>query len=99
MIAQRLLALVTVTPGGVSCGDCINGSVQDLVARAVSVLAYVIGAASVLMILIGGLMYVISAGDPSRTKAAKDTILYAVIGVVVSLLAYSIVRFVLGAVH
>jgi hypothetical protein len=48
------------------------------------------------MIIVGGLRYVLSAGDPKNTQAAKDTILYAVIGVVVALLAYAIVNFVLA---
>ncbi len=58
-------------------------------------LVFVVGTVAVLMIIIGGLMYVLSAGDPSSTKKAKDTILYAIIGVVVAILAYAIVKFVL----
>lgn len=55
------------------------------------------GAISVLMVVIGGLNYVISAGDPQKTARAKDTILYALIGLAVSILAFVIVRFVLGS--
>lgn len=51
---------------------------------------------AVLMVVIGGLNYVLSAGDPQKTARAKDTILYAVIGLTVSLLSFVIVRFVLG---
>jgi len=57
---------------------------------------YFIGAISVLMLIIGGVRYTMSAGNDKAVAAAKNTILYAVIGVVVALLAYAIVNFVLG---
>jgi hypothetical protein len=47
------------------------------------------------MIILGALRYVISAGDASKITQAKNTILYAVIGLVVALLAFAIVNFVL----
>lgn len=53
---------------------------------------------SVLVIVLGGLLYVISAGDANTTKRAKDAILYAVVGLVVAILAQAIVSFVIGAV-
>jgi hypothetical protein len=49
------------------------------------------------MIIYGGIRYTTSAGDSSHVKAAKDTILYAVVGLVVAILAYAIVNFVVGA--
>lgn len=55
------------------------------------------GAISVLMVVIGGLSYVLSAGDPQKTARAKDTILYALIGLAISIMAFVIVRFVLGS--
>jgi hypothetical protein len=60
-----------------------------------NVLLFVIGAISVIMIIIGGLRYVISGGDSSNVTAAKNTILYAVVGLVVALFAYAIINFVL----
>ncbi len=54
-----------------------------------------IGVISVIMIVIGGIRYATSGGDEKGTKGAKDTILYAVIGLVVALLAFAIVNFVL----
>jgi hypothetical protein len=56
---------------------------------------YIIGAVSVLMLIYGGIRYTISMGDAKNVEAAKNTIMYAVIGVVVALLAYAIVNFVL----
>lgn len=53
-----------------------------------------VGAIAVIVIIFGGFRYVTSTGDAGRIKQAKDTILYGVIGIVVALLAYAIVRFV-----
>jgi hypothetical protein len=47
------------------------------------------------MIIVGGIRYTTSNGDSGRIKAAKDTITYAVVGLVVAILAYAIVNFVI----
>jgi hypothetical protein len=57
----------------------------------------IIGIVAVVMIIMGGITYATSQGDPAKVKKGKDTILYGVIGVVVSLLAFAIVNFVLDA--
>jgi hypothetical protein len=57
---------------------------------------FLIGGIAVLMIIIGGIRYITSAGDQNGITAAKNTILYAVIGLVVAMLAYSIVHFVIS---
>lgn len=54
------------------------------------------GIIAVLMIIIGGLMYVISGGNQSNITKAKDTIVYSVIGLVVVIMAFTITQFVLG---
>ena len=61
----------------------------------INTLIYVIGAIAVIMIVIGGLRYTISGGDSSQINGAKNTILYAVVGLVIALLSYGIVNFVL----
>jgi hypothetical protein len=62
-----------------------------------NVLLFIIGAISVIMLIIGGIRYVISGGDSSAVTAAKNTILYAVVGIIVALLAYALVNFVLNS--
>lgn len=57
-----------------------------------------IGTISVIMLIYGGFRYVISGGDSKKVTDAKNTILYAIIGLIISMLAYAIVRFVIGAV-
>ena len=63
-----------------------------------NVLLFVVGALSVIMLIIGGLRYVVSGGNASAVTAAKNTVLYAIVGLVVAFLAYSIINFVLGTV-
>lgn len=60
-----------------------------------NVLLFIIGAVSVIMLVIGGIRYTISGGDQNQVTAAKNTILYAIIGIVVALLAYAAVNFVI----
>jgi len=60
-------------------------------------LLFILGAISVIMIIIGGLRYVISGGDSAAVTAAKNTILYAIVGVIVAILAYAIINFVIGS--
>jgi hypothetical protein len=63
--------------------------------RILETFTFIIGAVSVLMIIVGGIRYVTSNGDDSQVKSAKNTILYSVVGVVVAMLAYAIVHFVI----
>ncbi|MDB5163226.1 MAG: hypothetical protein JWO54_157 [Candidatus Saccharibacteria bacterium] len=69
-----------------------NDSSDSLVNNIVNTLLFVVGALSVLMIIIGGLLYVTSQGDSGSVTKAKNTVLYAVIGLIVALLAYAIVN-------
>lgn len=62
-----------------------------------SVLLFVVGAIAVIMIVIGGLRYVISGGDASQVQAAKNTILYALVGIIIAILAYAAVNFVIAS--
>jgi hypothetical protein len=62
-----------------------------------NVLLFIIGAISVIMLIIGGIRYTVSGGDSSAVTSAKNTILYAIVGIVVALLAYAVVNFVLGS--
>jgi hypothetical protein len=50
------------------------------------------------MIIIGGFQYITSSGDSGKVGTAKNTILYAIIGLVIVALAQFIVRFVLSRV-
>lgn len=90
---------------GVNTGvNCAQGSDQPsnlfgdggLFTIIVNVLLFLIGAVSVIMLIIGGIRYTISNGDQGAITSAKNTILYAVIGLIVAILAYAIVGFITG---
>lgn len=70
--------------------------VPDLMKTIINTILLVLGMIAVIMIVIGGIRYTTSNGDASNVKAAKDTILYAVVGLVVAILSFAIVNFVLG---
>ena len=76
-------------------GDALDGK-DGLANKIVDLLLFAIGIVSVIMIIVGGLRYTTSNGDSSRITAAKNTILYSVIGLVVALLAFVIVNFVVA---
>lgn len=59
-----------------------------------NVLLFLVGAIAVIMLIIGGIRYVVSGGDQSNVTAAKNTILYAIVGIIVAVLAYAAVNFV-----
>ena len=58
---------------------------------------YIVGIIAVIMLIWGGIRYVVSGGDAKKVTDAKNTILYAIIGLIISFLAYAIVRFVVNA--
>lgn len=88
--------------GGAQCSQPTNTSSDlfgtgGIFTKITNVLLFIIGAISVIMLIIGGIRYVVSGGDSSAVTAAKNTILYAVIGIIVALLAYALVNFVIGS--
>ena len=68
---------------------------DGLIKKVVNLLLWAIGIVSVIMIIIGGIRYATSNGDSNNVTAAKNTIMYAVIGLVIAIFAYAIVNFVL----
>jgi hypothetical protein len=69
--------------------------VNTIIRLIINIFSLIVGVISVVMIIIGGLKYITSGGDSGNVSGAKNTILYAVIGLVVVALAQVIVRFVL----
>jgi hypothetical protein len=69
-------------------------SVDSLVGTIVNVLLFVIGAIAVVMLIWGGIRYTTSAGNSASVTAAKNTILYSIVGLVIAFLAFAIVNWV-----
>lgn len=78
-----------------SCFEEADSGFGFLVRRIINIFSVVVGAVSVIMIIIGGFRYIISGGDSSGVSSAKNTILYAVVGLVIVLFAQVIIRFIL----
>jgi hypothetical protein len=83
--------------GGTS--DCDSGdptsSVSNIIKTAINLISIVVGVIAVIMIIIGGLKYIMSSGDSNSINSAKNTILYAIVGLVIVAFAQIIVRYVL----
>jgi hypothetical protein len=86
-----------IRQGSNSVGGSGQVSLGSRIGTVVNILLYILGAIAVVMIVIGGIRYTTSNGDSSAMTSAKNTILYAVVGLVVAIMAYAIVNFVLDA--
>lgn len=62
----------------------------------INTMLFVVGAISVIMLIVGGIRYVVSAGDQNAVQGAKNTILYAIVGLVIAFVAFGMVQFVLN---
>lgn len=84
--------------GGVSSCDPPEGTktINDYIRIGLNVFSAIIGVVAVVMMMIGGIKYVTSQGDATQTNNAKNTILYAAIGLVVAAIAQIFVQFVLS---
>lgn len=75
------------------------GSVPEILQNIVNLLLYLVGAVSLIMLIIGGVRFVVSSGDAQAAANARNTILYSIIGLVVAIAAYGIVNWVLGRLY
>lgn len=71
-------------------------SVSDTITSVINILSILVGVVAVVMVIFGGFKYITSGGDSGKVTSAKNTIVYALIGLVIAALAQVIVRFVLA---
>lgn len=76
--------------------DCDGSGVKNTLNTAVTILSYVVGAAAIIMVIAAGFRYTTSGGDSNRVGAAKNTLIYALVGLVIAALAQLLVHFVLS---
>lgn len=89
---------VGLNASGVSDGN--EGIDRDvIVKKVVNWLLFFVGAASIVMIIWGGITYTTSAGDSAKVTKAKNIILYGIVGLVISLLSYAIVNLVITEIN
>ncbi len=74
------------------------GRFNVIIKRIINLLSVIVGVVAVIMIIVGGLRYITSGGSDTSVTSAKNTILYAIIGLIIVALAQVLVRFVLRQV-
>lgn len=98
-LAQTKKAICEGVGKTAGVADCAGDSSLDgIIETIINIMSVIVGIIAVIMIIIGGLKYITSSGDSNNVSSAKNTILYAIVGLVVVALAQVIVRFVLDRV-
>lgn len=85
--AASLPVVNTVTPSG-------DMSIESVLSKIINAILLLTGGIAVLFLILGGLQYITSSGNKDKAEKAKQTILYAVIGLIVIALSFVIVAFV-----
>ena len=81
-----------------TCSNSTGSSITNLVHIIINLLSVVVGLVAVIMIIVGGLRYITSGGSDTSVTGAKNTILYAIIGLIIVAFAQIMVRFILSKV-
>lgn len=102
LLSQAALAVgiydaCSTDPNNIVCANS-SESVDPVIKTVIRYLLIISGIVSVVMVIIGGLKYSTSNGDSAKLSSAKNTILYAIIGVIISALAYGIVDYVFRSI-
>jgi len=97
LCAGANLDVTTNCQSGIT-GQDATSKINELIGDIINIFSLIVGVVSVIMIIVGGFRYITSGGDTNNVSAAKNTILYAIIGLIIVALAQTIVRFILGRV-
>ena len=98
-ITTGLCAGTNTATGGTttSCTNTSgNGSLQAIATKAVNIFSMIVGAIAVVMVIYGGFKYITSGGESGNVSSAKNTLIYAIVGLLIVALAQFIVHFVLS---
>ncbi len=79
-------------------GGTSSTTAPGLIQAVISFLLFLVGVVSVIMLIIGGIRFIVSAGDAQATANARNTVLYSIVGIIVAVAAYGIVNFVLTGI-
>jgi hypothetical protein len=83
---------------GGDCSDDANAKVGSLLTDVINIMSWIVGVVAIIVVIIGGLYYVTAAGNSERASKGQKTVLFALIGLVVVLIAQILVRFVINKV-
>lgn len=89
------LAEATINPSDIGLNNP-KGDPNVVVGNVLNTVYTWAGIIAVMVIIIAGIFYATSTANPSQTKRARETILYAVVGLIVIIMAFVITQFVLG---
>lgn len=92
----------TIPPAAQEAAGCSNSNtnaIPDILTNILNSIILISGLIAVIFIIIGGVKYMTSTGDAGKVKQAKDTILYAVIGLIICALAFAIVNWTIGILN
>ena len=83
---------------GTDCGASTNSStdVNSIIRTTINLFSGIVGVVAVIMIVVAGFKYITSGGDSAKLTSAKSTLVYALVGIVIVVLAQAIVKFVLS---
>jgi len=101
LLSDTSFAATIVDGANAARGDGQPGELfgdTGIITTIVNILLFIVGSLSVIMLIFGGLRYVVSAGNATAVTAAKNTILYAIVGLIIAFLAYAAVNFILSTV-
>lgn len=90
---QLQILAAKITPGDVGV-PAVNA--DNVFVGGLSIVYFFAGVACVISIIAGGILYAISDGDSGKVKTAKNAILYAVVGLIVILIAFVLTGFIVG---
>lgn len=101
VVAGASASALTLQEGAqaAQCSGCPSNLFGDtgVFRQVTNVILYIVGIIAVIMLIIGGIRYVVSGGDSKKVTDAKNTVLYAIIGLVICFLAFAIVNFVISS--
>lgn len=80
---------------GETGSNCSDTQVDDTFKTVIMILSIVVGVASVIVIILSGFKYIVSGGEQGKVANAKNSLLYALVGVAVAALAQLMIHFVL----
>ena len=93
-IAGAINSEITSGMNATSAGISTPKDANVVIKNVTNIMFFIIGAVSVIMLIYGGIRYTTSGGNTNSVTAAKNTVIYSIVGLVISILAYAIVNFV-----
>lgn len=93
-IAGAVNSEITSGMNATSAGTSTPTNANVVIKNVTNTMFFIIGAVSVIMLIYGGIRYTTSGGNANSVTAAKNTVIYSIVGLVISILAYAIVNFV-----